>query len=227
MPAIMCPKCGSGSVATDRKLDPPHTCTECWRAFDDADVKSVLGDDVEVEDGKSESMFPDVVGEILGWRAWYIVDTPEGVRLRSLNTGAVIVGDHAWTPGEIQYAKCPKGIHTTPSNKLDADLQPFHLQVPAESCSCGFYAAISREHLISLNHYHLYEQEYGMPKCIGQVAMAGKVIPGAQGWKAQQVWPTKLYVPFEFWRLVKPLQVAYGIPVELARTLEKEPRKIR
>lgn len=223
MANIMCPKCGSSSVATDRELDPPHTCTECWRAFDDKDVQRILGD-VTVEDGKSESMFPDVVGEILGWRAWYIIDEPggPGPRLRSLNSGKAI--DHGWTPGEIQYATCPSGRHLSPQNKLDADLMPFEAQVPSESCSCGFYAAISREHLISLNTYHLYDVDYSVPKCIGQVALAGKVIPGTQGWKAQQVWPVKLYVPYEFWRLVKPLEAAYNIPVELARTLEKPPR---
>lgn len=222
---VMCPKCGSNNVATDRELDPPHTCTECWRAFDDKDVKDVLGDDVEIEDGTSESMFPDVVGEILGWRAWYIIESPRGPRLRSLNTGHVASGDHEWEPGEIQYARCPAGVHLSPTNRMDAELMPFDAQVPNEGCSCGFYSAISREHLISLNHYHLYDVENSLPVCIGQVALAGKVIPGSQGWKAQQVWPVKLHVPYEYWKLVKPLQTAYGIPVELSRTLEKTPHR--
>lgn len=213
---MTCPKCGGSKVVTDRSLDPPHTCTECWRAFEDKDIPQVLGQsDEENGDDTAEQL-----GEVIGWRAWYIVDTPVGPRLKSLGSGGPI-SNTEWMPGNIEVAECPHGLGHRVGNNV-----PFDEQVPVGSCSCGFYAAVSREHLISLNHYHLYDIDHGRPKCIGQIAMSGKVIPGTQGWKAQEVWPVKLYVPFEFWRYVKPLQEAYGIPVELSRTLE-DPSKIK
>lgn len=214
---MTCPKCGSPKIVTDRDLDPPHTCTECWRAFDDADLAK-LAPKVPTEDANVDDLIPDAIGEVLGWRAWYIVETEAGVRLKSLGSGGPI-SNTVWMPGNIEIAECPNHEEHRIGNGV-----PFDQQVPVEGCSCGFYSAISREHLISLNHYHLYDIDHGLPKCIGQVACSGKVIPGTQGWKAQEVWPVHLYVPYEFWRFVKPLKEAYNIPVELSRTLERARR---
>lgn len=217
---MRCPKCASVKIVSDRELDPPHTCTECWRAFEDKDVTNttVLGPEDD------PSIVPDAIGEILAWRAWYIMATPDGPRLQSFNRGEDGSDVHYWQPGEIMYAHCPhvrKG-HVSPKWPGDDVLTyaPVALQVPVEGCSCGYYAAIDREHLMRMG-YNAYRQDYGDPVCIGQVALSGKVIPGTQGWKAQQVWPVKLHVPYEYWRFVQPLRDAYAIPVELDRTMVK------
>lgn len=216
---IECPKCGSSDVETDTDLTDPHECRDCGRVFADKDIKRAI---VLTPEDTDDS--PLMAGEILGWRAWYIVDTPNGARLQSLNTVHVGPGDHIWEPGQIEVAQCP--YEDVIGHRVGNGVE-WEVQVPVESCSCGFYAAVSREHLISLNAYHVYsiDDKSENPKCIGQVAMSGKVIPGTQGWKAQEVWPVSLEVPFEFWRYVKPLSEAYNIPVTLARTLEKQKRR--
>lgn len=208
---MFCPKCGSSKVVTDRDMDPPHTCTECWRAFEDKDI---------VVANKDQSAETEVqLGEVLGWRAWYIIDTPDGVRLRSL------MDDHIWAPGAVEQAICELMRGHISAGSVEAATYgeagvPWDIAVPVERCSCGFYAALSREHLQRMS-YHRYDQDDGAPKCVGQVAMSGKVIPGTQGWKSQEMWPHKLFVPYEYWKYVEPLKREYKCEVELSVTLAK------
>lgn len=209
-----CPKCASHNVLTDRNYEPAHTCADCGRAFDDHDVKHLTAPD-------TGGGFEEQIGEVLGWRAWYIHDRPEGARLQSLYyTGAI--EDAVWEPGAVEVAHCcVREGHLSPASVEAATwpgAMPFEMQVPVESCTCGFYAAASKEQLLDLG-YPRYDQDGGAAKCIGQVAMAGKVIPGTQGWRAQKMWPHKLYLPYEFWGFKKGLESAYQVPVELARTL--------
>jgi hypothetical protein len=143
-----------------------------------------------------EVLIPDVIGEILGFRSW---EVSEDLLLRSLN-GAI------WKPDGWMIAECKTRI--TSHN---------HMNIPVENCSCGIYAAKTRQHLadMSYNRYHP-----GMRRVIGEVALAGKVIPGTQGYRALKARPTKLYVPYEFWQLVTPLAEKYDIPVTLDNTLK-------
>jgi len=139
---------------------------------------------------------PDVAGEIVGWRAWN-VEGDEDVRLKSVTHTS-----YTWHPGtRFQIAEC--SLHATE-------------EIPAEKHSCGFYAAKTKEHLLSMS-YHRYTDTDDV--VIGEVALSGKVIPGTQGWRAQKARIVRVYVPFEKWRLMRKIEEVYGVEVVLANTL--------
>lgn len=149
---------------------------------------------------------PDVIGEIIGWRAWNVIPWSNNTlhRLQSLGAGG---GKHAtiWEPKKGMEAYCAKDH-----------------EVPDERCSCGFYAANTREHLVGMG-YNRYDVESPTGKAvIGRVAMWGKVIPGTQGWRAQYARPIELFVPYVLWKLVKPLEAEYAVPVKLSNTFKAD-----
>lgn len=215
---IACPKCGCTDVYTDAEVDPdlPHTCTACYLAFSNAEAAQATPDTLDADDLLTRIFHPNgmeaethTTGEIIGWRAWHVIDTPEGARLQSLGLGGT-GSNTIWTPGTIMEATCSKG----------------HTDVPHEGLHCcGFYTGVSKEHLVEMR-YNNYTPEHGHFVVIGQVALCGKVIPGDLGWRSQYAWPVKLYVPYGMvggkrgWEMVKPLREAYGIPVELDNTLK-------
>ncbi len=146
---------------------------------------------------------PDVVGEVLGWRAWRIVPHPRAPQLRSC------VWETIWPTSTWCRAECGNG-------------KTHDEGIPAESCTCGLYAARDREHLLDMG-YNGYSAdanpEFGV-KVIGQVAFAGKVIPGSLGYRAEKGRVVRLEVPYEFMDLAEPLRNTFGIEVVLANTLE-------
>jgi hypothetical protein len=154
-------------------------------------------DDREFLDG---IRIPDVVGEITGWRAWQRVGTISVPRLMSVTATAFRVKhlDAIWPTDRWFYAQCPNG----------------HVkgQIPAEGCKCGIYSARDRDHLVALNYGAYTKTDH---KVIGEIAMAGKVIPGSQGFKAERARIKRLIVPYEDWRWAEPLAAAYNVPVEV------------
>ena len=142
---------------------------------------------------------PDRFGEVIGWRAWKVMGPPRHPRLFSVTWGNTLWPTREWT-----VAQCRRG----------------HTDVPMEGCSCGLYAARTREHLVGLGYNVYYDG--GEPVVIGQVGLTGKVIPGTQGWRAEKGRIVRLYVPHDFWRLAKPLGEAYRVPVELSNTFAAE-----
>ena len=156
---------------------------------------------------------PDVLGCVAGWRAWGVdKDVPlygTAPKLRS-----VTYAEYYWAPRRAAQAECDRC-----SSKEGTG-------VPGEHCSCGFYSAKTLEHLMSMS-YHMYDADSsGCFHVVGQVANWGKVIEGTQGWRSQFSYPVKLFVPFEAWRLMKPLTAAYGIPCALKNTLRSEHQSI-
>jgi hypothetical protein len=141
-------------------------------------------------------VIPDVAGEIIGWRAWNVVGEHD-IRL-----GSVTHTSYIWHPG-TKYVIAECSLHSTE-------------EIPDEKHPCGFYAAKTREHLLSMS-YHRYTDTDNV--VIGEVALSGKVIPGTQGWRAQKARIVKVYVPFEKWRLLEKIKEVYGVEVQLANTL--------
>ncbi len=146
---------------------------------------------------------PDVLGAVVGWRAWRVKPTVEGVRLVSVTC------DHLWSPSAWNVATC---WHNKPH------------AAPAELCTCGFYAARNRAHLVTTEYglYSAHAQKgwQRRPKVIGEVELARKVIPAANGFRAMWARPRRILVPYEFPGYVKPLRAAYPeADVELANTL--------
>jgi len=145
---------------------------------------------------------PDVLGEVIGWRAWTVIapHSPHP-RLRSANAASTVGLENAiWPTNRWMTALCPHRGHEP------AD-------VPTEGCSCGLYAANSLDHLLGYG-YAMFQPD-GVTM-IGQVGFAGKVIPGSQGWKGQRGRIVRLYVPLSQHELGAKLARAYNVPFELA-----------
>lgn len=153
---------------------------------------------------------PDVFGEPTGWRAWFIYQSGSMVRLASLHSGHQ--KECIWTPGQWMVSECSKAdeLHRRMGQRL-----------PVEGCSCGFYAAIDRDHLVALG-YNRYGGKRGI-RVIGEVGMSGKVIEATQGWRAERVRPVSIQVPYEHWKLVPKLQEVYpSCEVTLANNWSRE-----
>jgi hypothetical protein len=197
----ICPVCGQGR-------EPGKRCEACAKVAAAAAQPAPPAENVEVakpyvaapepyvEPITDEEVVPDVIGEVYGYRVWQVHhphgENPEAVRLQSLGAGGP---KHAtiWTPGKTMEAYCAKG----------------HVP-PAEKCSCGFYAARTIEHLLSM-HYHsgfVYD-DTADALVVGKVAMSGKIIPGTQGWRAQRVRPVVGLVLPSRWKALAMLKVQY------------------
>lgn len=152
------------------------------------------------------------VGEVIGWRAWKVVGDVRFPLLASVTHSGTV-----WHPDRWTYATCGDDLQCRAAvEEKAADLDP-----PGERCSCGLYAAKTRAQLVDLGYARYLGPAAGavQPKFIGEVALAGKVIPGSQGWRAQKGRIARLYVPFEFWRYVDRLEEMYGIEAVLENTL--------
>lgn len=136
-----------------------------------------------------------IAGEITGWRAW-------GVRLATPRTPVLYSVTHAvpWPSDTWMVADCRYDHHP-----------------PAANCSCGIYAARDRSQLDDLG----YADDY-MLRVIGEVGLAGRVVTGTQGWRAEKARVLRLWVPFEHWEFVELLNDTYRVPVGLANTLGPE-----
>lgn len=145
-----------------------------------------------------------VPGEIIAYRSWILDGTLRRPRLLSLNEKAL------WPANDWIVAACRW-------NHEDG--------IPGENCSCGIHAARTRGHLMDMN-YHDWGRGYGDPELVvGEVALAGKVIPGDQGWLAERARPYRLWVPHLRWRWANSLQRAYRVPAGVINPqTEEEPR---
>jgi hypothetical protein len=144
---------------------------------------------------------PDLIGTVEGWRAWRLaIEVPPFGNCPKLNSASF---GYYWAPRQRARAEC----------RVD----PAH--VPGEQCSCGFYAAKTLKHLRSMG-YHAYAEGSPYITCVGRLAMWGKVIEGSQGWRGEYAYPVTLYLPFEGWKLGKPLREGYGVPVRLLNILD-------
>jgi hypothetical protein len=136
---------------------------------------------------------PDYAGVTIGWRAWTIEPGP---------VLASVVHRAVWPPRERMEATCHRK-HA----------------VPDPACRCGIYAAASPEHLNEMG-YPDHDISAARVVIAGEVALWGGLIPGEQGWRSQYAYPHRLYVPYEYWRLAKPLREDYGVPIRLANTFQ-------
>jgi hypothetical protein len=150
---------------------------------------------------------PVVPGEVTGWRAWIVVcHGLREPRLRSLYFDVVWPTDD-WLVAEaqVEYARYGAERH-------------------------GICAARDREHLLSLHRFAIgAEPRYvagggAEPEpiaAIGEVGLAGLIVPGERGFRAEKARVRSLVLPYVAWELVEPLRRAYRVPVSLANVLVK------
>ena len=158
---------------------------------------------------------PDLLGEIEAYRAWRVKGTRELPLLASATHSGTIWYPQRWTFAECSRSSA-KDKRTCPNSKND-NAGP---GVPGESCSCGLYAGRDLDHLVDLGYGHYYDDAH--PTFIGAVGLAGKVIPGSQGWRAEKGRIIRLYVPIHLKEWITPLQRFYGVEVLLRNTFVKE-----
>lgn len=142
----------------------------------------------------SDYVVPDVIGEVIAFRAWIAsyddeLDLPV---LLSLN-------GEEWPPHDWMVAEC--------SRRCEPE------ELPGVRCSCGIYAATDPKHLAKLR----YNREKNA--VVGEVALAGRIIPGTRGWRAARARIVRLWVPYDKWELANDLVQEYRVPVHLANTL--------
>jgi len=144
-----------------------------------------------------EISVPDVIGEITGYRAWRVVGSLKLPLLQS-----VTHREGVWHPDRWTFATCNGNLECRACSDG---------RVPGENCSCGLYAARDRRHLSGMS----YNRQGGQhPVLIGEVGLAGKVIPGSQGWRAEKGRVKRLFVPFHHYRWMEPIAALYNVPVQ-------------
>ena len=164
-------------------------------------------------------MVPDRVGEVFGWRAWKVIGSEKFPLLGSVthkHDGAPVI----WHPDRWTHALCG---HELTCRRGGVDPAP-----PGVDCTCGLYAAATRRQLVSLGYANERNVVVGKGeevKFIGEVAFAGKVIPGTQGWRAEKGRIARLYVPFHRWRYVDALEELYDVEVLIENTT-KDPEEV-
>lgn len=110
-------------------------------------------------------------GPIVGWRAWRVATSRDGLRLRSA------VFDDEWLPGVEIASRCADGGHAA----------------PATGCACGIYA--TRHPAEAVRYLVGRDDTDVIHRVVGLVALTGVVVEHAQGWRAEYGSPARLWVP--------------------------------
>jgi hypothetical protein len=121
----------------------------------------------------------------IGWRAWTVQDTGEGLRLGS------VIHDAIWEPRQLARASCEES-HRAPNG----------------ACNCGFHAA--RDPVDVFSYLRGRDELRTIGRVLGEVLLGGKLVETDVGWRAAQAYPLRLYV--EGSELANALG-GYGVPV--------------
>jgi hypothetical protein len=181
-------------------------CQDCGEILDHSEVLThscSVGDDFNV---------PDVIGEVIAFRSWNV----------DLNGILLSLNGQRWRPGGYLVAECQNYMLAPGFRARRSLAQQKHKQseIPVPTCTCGIYAAKTREHLLDMQYNRWTPGDDPYPRVIGEVALAGKIIPGSQGYRAARARPRTIYVPYEAWKYVEKIERMYPeVDVELANTL--------
>jgi hypothetical protein len=153
------------------------------------------------------------VGPFYAWRAWRAIEQRVGDEVWWLRS---VIFNDLWRPHEEQVARCRRNrlwrlLHWRSRNH----------HAPDECCNCGIYAAgpeLLRPYLTDVGHdkQHVW--------VVGRIAIWGSLVECERGFKAERVYPERLYVvPSTLYgrkRAQRALEVAfslrdYGVPVEV------------
>jgi hypothetical protein len=161
---------------------------------------------------------PDLIGPLVGWRAWHVRETEQGWRLSSIHYG------EAWPAGEPLEAACYRSRYVSNAN---LNTHARH-SAPARDCLCGVYGA---KELDQARQYFIasYSSVEAVPpspdyvhRAIGQVSLWGRVVECSQGYRASVAYPARLWLPTRRpdghavdLEVVALDLLAYGVAVEL------------
>jgi len=154
------------------------------------------------DDDRPDDELPLVAGEVIGWRAWVVLHGRgyREPRLRSLYFDVVWPTDRWLVAGEAD-----RDVYVTPH---------------------GICAGRDREHLAGLHRYsdptrarYVEGGEEAPWAAIGQVGLAGLIVPGERGYRAERARVVSIVLPYAAWELLEDLARAYRVPVTLGNVL--------
>ena len=125
---------------------------------------------------------------VVGWRAWTVKETRDGVRLDS------VIYDTVWRPTDPGSAVCH-------GDQLHA--------APAIACMCGFHAA--RDPVDALTYLHGRDEPSTLCRVLGEVQLSGLVVETEAGYRGAAAYPLRLYA--NDLELAATLEAIYGVPV--------------
>jgi hypothetical protein len=154
---------------------------------------------------------PDLAEVVKGWRCWSLESKTLRYGLKPKLYSVAGTSGYFWVPRRESVAECNRVDKQHPSSDVPHD-EASHL--------CGFYSAKTYKHLKTMPYWKYNEEVDGYFKIVGVVANWGKVIECSLGWRAQKAYPNTLFIPYEAWRLARPLAETYGVPVYLKNFLQ-------
>ena len=125
---------------------------------------------------------------VVGWRAWTVQETKDGVRLGS------VIYDAVWRPTDPGSAVC-RCDHSHAA--------------PAIACTCGFHAA--RDPVDALTYLHGRDEPRTLCRVLGEVQLSGLVVETEAGYRGAAAYPLRLYA--NDLELAATLEAIYGVPV--------------
>lgn len=177
---------------------------------------------------------PDVAGYAVGWRTWrcrlaHWDGRPFLPSLLSLNDAT------EWPHRQPRIATCHLCAHQTMDpeefalRRRAAEALGGHLIPPAdlshdppnENCTCGIYA-VRTEELLEFKRMATLpavirpaDTAFSSPDSavIGKVALWGKVIEHALGFRAEYAYPLELWIPDTLYPFLEELHHLYGVPI--------------
>lgn len=116
-----------------------------------------------------------------------------------------------WEPGETQVATCHGVPLAECKHRKEGD------KAPAPNCSCGFYAARTQDHILSLG-YGRNSDPLNPEHIVTEVVQSGRVQVHSLGWKAEKARIHRIHVPHVAWKVandLKALWEPHGVEVVL------------
>lgn len=154
---------------------------------------------------------PDLIGPIVGWRAWYVRETGGRHRLHSIHYG------EPWPVRNELTAACHRGRYVHSAASVSHDRH----DPPTRDCVCGIYGAKELEQAQQYFGGEAVPADY-VHRVVGQVKLWGSVVECTQGFRASHAYPAHLWLPtrrpdggpLDIEALALDL-LDYGVPVEL------------
>jgi hypothetical protein len=167
---------------------------------------------------------PDGIAPLEGYRAWAVIEEGDGVVFRPLWHGA-----RDWegaTRGWVS-ASCPREqeLRVSPRGMI---LAPEPHEVPAEGCTCGFYAM--KELAPELNAFaRSFGRAAVWPRAgacvvLGRVELSGKVIEHDEGYRAERARIVELIPIRGTERTVQTIGRRAGVPIGAPLKLRRAAR---
>ncbi len=152
---------------------------------------------------------PDMVEPAVGWRVWDVVELDGSYRLCSLAFWTI------WLPGRAALAACRRMLVDRSWSRL-----PDHA-APHPACTCGIYGTLAVQHAIDYARQFRPRSDT-VHRVVGLVSLWGTVVECEGGWRAEQGYPSALFVPSArahrkpVWRIPGPSRPVAEVAIGLA-----------